>query len=125
MAAPERIKRVNSLLKEVISEVIMRDVQNPHISKFITVTSVDVAKDLHNAIVYVSVMGPDLEKQETIDALNQASGYISSLASKQVVLRFFPTLKFKIDSSIDKHMRIEEILQDIHREEETRDNKPS
>ncbi|MCB1117311.1 MAG: 30S ribosome-binding factor RbfA [Chlamydiia bacterium] len=109
----KRIKRVNSLLKEVISEVIRRDVQNPHISQFLTITGVDVAKDLHHAIVHVSVMGPDLEKNQTIEALNNSAGYISSLASKQVVLRFFPSLKFKLDTSLDEHMRIEELIQDI------------
>lgn len=110
----KRIKRVNSLLKEVISDVIRKDVQNPHISQFVTVTSVDVAKDLHQATVHISVMGPDLEKNETINALNQASGYISSLASKQVVLRFFPTLKFELDNSLDEHLRIEAIIHDIN-----------
>ncbi len=118
MAESKRIKRINSLLKEVISEVIMRDVQNPHISQFVTVTGVDVSKDLHHATVHVSVMGPDLEKEETLQALNQTAGYISSLASKQVVLRFFPSLKFQLDTSIEKHMRIEEILQDIHNKQD-------
>lgn len=109
----KRIKRVNSLLKEVISEVIRRDVQNPHISQFVTITNVDTAKDLHHATVHVSVMGPDLEKNQTIEALNNSAGYISSLASKQVVLRFFPSLKFKLDTSLDEHMRIEELIHDI------------
>lgn len=117
MAESKRIKRINSLLKEVISEVIMRDVQNPHISQFVTITDVDVSKDLHHATVHVSVMGPDLEKQRTIEALNQTAGYISSLASKQVVLRFFPSLHFKLDTSIEKHMRIEEILMKLHNEQ--------
>ena len=55
----------------------------------------------------------DLEKNQTIEALNNSAGYISSLASKQVVLRFFPSLKFKLDTSLDEHMRIEELIQDI------------
>ena len=114
MTASKRIKRINSLLKEVISEIIMRDVDNPHVSRFVTVTGVDVSNDLHHATVSISVMGPDLEKCETLDALNQLAGYISSLASKQVVLRYFPSLKFKLDTSLEQHMRIEEILKDIH-----------
>ncbi len=118
----KRIKRVNSLLKEVISDVIRKDVQNPNISQFITITSVDVAKDLHHATVHVSVMGPDLEKSETLEALNQSAGYISSLASKQVVLRFFPSLRFKLDTSLDEHMRIEELIQDIHKKRDEKSN---
>ena len=65
----QRIQRLNSLLKEVIAEVITREVRNPHIHRFLTVTAVDISSDLHSAKVHISVIGSDAEKNETLTAL--------------------------------------------------------
>ncbi len=116
----KRLKRLNSLLKEVISEVILKDIRNPNISKLISITQVDISPDLHYAKVSVSIIGDDKEKQTTIDALNSASKFISFHASKKVEIRYFPTLTFQLDTSVDKHLKIEEILKDIHEEQENR-----
>ncbi|MCF7806081.1 MAG: 30S ribosome-binding factor RbfA [Simkaniaceae bacterium] len=108
-----RTERLNSLLKEVISEVIFREVKNPHVTGLITVTSVDISKDLHHAKVYISVIGTDNDKKATLDALNSAAGFIATKSSKKVVLRYFPQLKFIFDDSAEKHMRIDSILKEI------------
>jgi len=120
MAATRRTHRLNSLLKEVISEVIRKDVGHPKVSSLVTVTSVDITKDLSLAKVYISVIGSGQEKEETMKALESASGYIAVLASKKVVLRHFPSLIFKLDESVDKHLRINSILQDIEQEKRQR-----
>lgn len=120
-----RTIRINSLLKEVISEVIKKDVSNPKVSVFVTITKVEVSKDLHHARVFFSVIGTEEEKQNTLEALQSASGYIAVLASKQVVLRHFPNLTFKIDDSVDKHMRIDSILKEIKEEKLSRKDDPS
>jgi ribosome-binding factor A len=115
-----RQQRLNSLLKEVISEVISTEVRNPLLSKLLTVTRVDISTDLHQAKVYISVIGDNKERQQTIDALNSAGGYIGIHAAKKVVMRYFPTLHFVIDTTVDEHMKIEKILQDIHEEQHGR-----
>lgn len=117
---PERKDRLNSLLKQVISEVITRDVHNPKVNTLVTVVGVDVSKDLHNATVYISVIGNDSDKKNTIDALQSAAGFISVRASKKVVLRYFPTLTFTLDHSVDEHLRINELLDQIHDENKHR-----
>lgn len=116
----QRIDRLNSLLKEVIAEVIRRDVNNPQVNQFVTVSRVDISKDLRHAKVYISMYGSDAQKNETLDALQSAAGFVAVTASKKVVMRFFPALRFIIDDSVDKHMRIEEILQKIHEKEQGR-----
>jgi ribosome-binding factor A len=116
----KRTDRLNSLLKEVISEVIRRDVQNPHVNELMAITRVDITKDLHYAKVYVSVIGSDSEKEETLAALNSAAGFIAVNSSKKVVMRYFPALTFKLDDSVDKHLRIETLLNKITTERETR-----
>ena len=116
----KRTKRLNSLLREVLSEVIRKDVNNPKLSEFTTVAEVDITKDLQNAKVFISVIGTDEEKQASLKALQSAAGFIGVIASKKVVLRHFPTLTFRLDNSVDKHFKIEQALQKIHKEEETR-----
>lgn len=120
----KRTDRLNSLLKEVLSEVIMRDVRDPRLAKFVTVTSVDITKDLHHAKVFISVIGTDLEKEQTIQALESAASFIAVTASKKVVMRYFPLLTFKLDTSVDKHLRIENLLQKIQNEQQTRESDP-
>lgn len=116
----KRVDRLNSLLKEVISEVVRRDVANPHVATLVTITSVDVSKDLHNAKVYVSVIGPEATQKETLQALNSAAGFISVQASKKVVLRYFPHLSFILDSSVEEQLKIDALIEKIHDERQSR-----
>lgn len=118
--AVKRTDRLNSLLKEVITEVIKRDVRNPHVAEFVSVTRVEITKDLHYAKVYVSIIGSEQQKAETMDALNSAAGFIAIQSSREVVMRYFPELTFRLDDSVDKHMKIEELLSEINRERESR-----
>lgn len=121
----QRTSRLNSLLKEVISDIIRRDVRNPHVNELVTVTRVDITKDLHHAKVYISVIGTQAQKEETLSALQSAAGFIAVQSSKEVVMRYFPALSFKLDDSVDKHMRIEELLGKIATEKEKRGETPS
>lgn len=115
-----RTDRLNSNLKEVISEVIRTQVKNPHVNELLTVTRVDITKDLHYAKVYISVIGSETEKQQTLGALNSAAGFIAVNSSKKVVMRYFPTLTFILDDSVEKHMRIDNILDKISAERNSR-----
>ncbi len=121
--AVQRTDRLNSLLKEVISEVIKQQVRNPHVGELLTITRVDITKDLHYAKVYVSVIGEDAQKKATLNALQSAAGFIAVQASQKVVMRYFPELTFKIDDSVDKQMRIADLLQEISQEREERESK--
>lgn len=123
--AIKRTDRLNSLLKEVISEVIRNEVSNPHVNQLVTVTRVDITTDLHYAKVYISVIGDEKSKQETLKALQSAAGFIAVSSSKKVVMRYFPELRFYLDDSVDKHMRIEEILTQIDAERKSRPNPES
>ena len=116
----QRTSRLNSLLKEVISDIIRRDVRNPHVNELVTVTRVDISKDLHYAKVYISVIGTAEQKEETLAALQSAAGFIAVQSSREVVMRYFPTLTFKLDDSVEKHMRIEELLSKIASDKDQR-----
>lgn len=115
-----RIEKINSLLKEVISDVILKEVKNPHLPPLITITRVETSKDLRHARVYVSVIGDETKKAMAIGALQSAAGFIATHASKQMVIRYFPDLKFFIDDSVEKQMKINELIIKIQEEREGR-----
>lgn len=115
-----RLERVNSLLKEVIYEVIHKEVKNPHVTTFVSITHVETSPDLHHAKVSISMIGTQEEKEKVLAALQSAAGFIAVHASKKAQLRYFPELIFKIDTALEEHFRIEEILGKIEREREAR-----
>ncbi len=117
----KRVDRLNSLLKEVISEVVMRTVRNPKINALITIKKVEVAKDLHHAKVYVSLVGSAAEKEQTFQALKSAAGFISVQAAKKVVMRYFPTLTFYLDDTLEDELRIHALLEQIRQEKTSRE----
>lgn len=122
MAIKRRTDRLNSLLKEVLSDVIRNQVKNPDLeNSLITITSVEITKDLRNAKVFVSVIGDDEEKKKALKALYSASGFISCTASKMVVMHHFPSLRFHLDDSVEKQMRIHEVLEKVQHERDSRD----
>lgn len=115
-----RIDRLNSLLKEVISDVIHKEVKNPHLPPLITITSVETSKDVRHAKVFVSVIGTPEAKKKAIEVLQSAAGFIATQASKQMVIRFFPELRFYLDESVEKQSRIDALISKIQAERETR-----
>lgn len=119
--AKQRTDRLNSLLKEVLDEVIRRDVRNPDVNELLTVTRVAITKDLHHAKVYISVIGTHVDKEKTLSALQSAAGFIAVQASKKVVMRYFPALTFYLDDSVEKHMRIDSLLHQLADERKQRD----
>lgn len=118
--AKKRVERLNSLLKEVISEVVMRDVRDPRMAQFVTITGVEITTDLHYAKVFISVIGTPEQKKQSLEALQSAAGFIAIQASRKVVMRYFPSLTFKLDDSVEQHIRIETLLGKIHEEQKSR-----
>lgn len=116
-----RQERINSLLIEVISETIREDVDHPEVGEFTTITRAEVTKDLKYAKVYFSVIGSDEVKQKTLKALKEAAGFIAIQASKKVTLRYFPELQFYLDTSLDKQIRVQELLSQAEEEKKARD----
>ncbi len=111
-----RINRINSLLREVLFDVIQKQVRNPHVNLFVSVTRVDTSADLSHAKVYISMIGTDAEKDKVLHALESAAGFIAVQASKQVELRHFPNLSFRLDHAAEDHFKIEKILSNIEKE---------
>ena len=105
------MRRVNEAVREVLSARIAAGFSDPRIG-FVTVTSVDTSPDLRHARVYVSVLGDESERSETLAGLASAHGLLQTSIAAELRMKRTPTLQFVFDESIDRGMRISEILDD-------------
>ncbi len=111
----KRSERIQELLLEEISKLIQHGLKDPRIG-FATVTQVDVSDNLKHANVFVSVMGTDEEKEDTIKGLESAKGFIRKSLGKNLYLRYIPDLHFKNDDTQKRVDKISKILKDLHLE---------
>jgi ribosome-binding factor A len=112
----KRSSRVGDLLQREISEIILRELQDPRIG-FVTVTGVAMSDDLKYAKVYISVMGSSEMTERTFVGLNSARRYIQTCIGKRVKLRYIPEISFHLDSSISYGAHIDKLLRDLHTQE--------
>ncbi|MBI5182823.1 MAG: 30S ribosome-binding factor RbfA [Nitrospinae bacterium] len=111
----KRSKRVGGVLLHEISQILLKDIKDPRIG-FATLTEVEVSNDLKYAKVFVSILGEESEKKNTIKGLQSASGFIRRELGSRIRLRFIPELIFKIDNSLEHGAYINKILEDLNRE---------
>jgi ribosome-binding factor A len=105
------MRRVNEAVREVVSARIAEGLRDPRIG-FVTVTSVDTSPDLRQARVYVSVLGTPEERDATMAGLESAHGVLQQAVATELRMKRTPTLQFVFDESIDRGMRISELLED-------------
>jgi ribosome-binding factor A len=110
-----RLIRMGEEIKKLVSSLIMNDLKDPRISPMTSVIQVEVTKDLRYAKIYISVMGTDKEKEETIKGLNSSKGFIRKEIGQQINLRYTPEPVFELDHSIDHGIKISEMLRDINK----------
>ena len=103
------MRRVDEAMRAVLSDAISRDLQDPRVG-FITVTGVKTSPDLRHARVYVSVLGDDAERAASLEGLQAAHGFLQVRVAQSLRLKHTPTLTFDYDGSVDRGMRITELL---------------
>lgn len=113
--AGRRIARVEHLLQRELSGIIQRELKDPRVG-FVTVTGMKVSADLRHAKAYVSIMGEEEEKENTMEGLRSAAGYIQRELGARVRLKFLPHIEFIRDDSTDYGFHIEGILKKIEEE---------
>ncbi|MGI8460821.1 MAG: 30S ribosome-binding factor RbfA [Solirubrobacterales bacterium] len=106
-----RMRRVNEVVREVVSGAIATELQDPRIG-FVTVTAVDTSPDLRSARVYVSVLGDEEEREATLAALQSSHGVLQSKIAAELRLKRTPTLSFHYDESVERGDRITRLLDD-------------
>ncbi|MBZ0268505.1 30S ribosome-binding factor RbfA [bacterium] len=110
-----RLRRIDDQIRRVVSEALLSSVQDPRIG-FVTVTSVEVSREFDTAKVYVSVLGTEEERQETLKGLRSAAPFLQSRIGKAMRLRRIPLLRFLYDDSLDRGLRVEAVLRGLRPE---------
>jgi ribosome-binding factor A len=105
------MRRVNEAVREVLSAHIGQDLKDPRIG-FVTVTAVETSPDLRNARVFVSVLGDEGDREETLTGLRAAHGFLQAKVGDELRMKRTPKLEFVYDWSVDTGMRITELLDD-------------
>jgi ribosome-binding factor A len=111
----KRSQRIQELLLEEISKLVQSGLKDPRIG-FTTITKVEVSDNLKHAKIFVSVMGSEQEKSDTLDGLRNAKGFIRSVLGKNLYLRYLPELDFRRDDNADHVEKISRILNGLHSE---------
>jgi ribosome-binding factor A len=109
----QRPNRVGEQIREDLTELITREVHDPGIG-FITITHVDVTPDLQQARVNYTTLGDDKARRDTRRALERAAPFLRRQLGRRLRLRRIPELQFFYDESIERHDRIERILQELN-----------
>lgn len=107
-----RLQRVRELLKRAIGEVIRRELPVSE-AGLVTVNDVDVAGDLHSAIVFISILGNADQQKRGLTLLSRYRKRIQGLVARAVVLKYTPTLKFVADDSVVRGNRVLRILEEL------------
>jgi ribosome-binding factor A len=117
MMGYKRTDRVGDQIRMEIAEILMRRVKDPRVG-FVTVTGVDLSADLKHAWVYLTVLAEGEQEAETMAALGRACGFIRTELGRRLKLRSVPDLTFVKDTSVDRAMRVLNLIEGVHRAEE-------
>jgi len=112
-----RPERVQEALRQEISRVALEEIKDPRIG-FLTITKVELTKDLRYAKVYFSVLGGAKEKALALKGLNSAKGYIKGIVADRINLRLVPEISFRIDESIEHTKEIYDLFEKIKQKKE-------
>ncbi len=114
-----RPERVGGQIRTEITEMLSREIKDPGIG-FVTITEVKVSADLQHARVYYTTLGNEGARRDSARALDRAAPYIRRQLAQRLRLRRTPELQFFFDDSIERHDRLERILQEIQEERASR-----
>src|SRR6266576_3102082 len=107
-----RMRRVNEAVREVLSGHITEDLKDPRIG-FVTVTGVDTSPDLRHARVYVSVLGAERKRVQTIDRLQAAHSLLQAQLARELRMKRTPQLAFEYDPSVERGVRMTKLIDEL------------
>ena len=116
-----RKQRLQDQLREVLSEVIRREMRDPRFSDgLLSITEVEVTTDYKEATVYISVLGSEDAKNEKLKLLRQANGVIRQALKKSKAFINVPSLAFEYDEALERGSHMFEVLERVRRDDEAR-----
>ena len=113
----ERMRRVNEAVRETLAEALV-ELKDPRIG-FVTVTGVETAPDLRTARVYVSVLGSERKREQTLAGLASAHGVLQAHLAKELRLKRTPQLAFEYDPSVERGVRMSQLIDELAPDDRT------
>ncbi len=114
-----RYDRLAQQMQQEMAVILQREIKDPRLHRMITVSDVEVSKDLSHAKIYVTFLGLENEKVAlNLQILNDASGFIRSLIAKRIQARIVPTVRFYFDKSLDEGIRMANLVETVRRSDE-------
>ena len=114
--------RVNAEVQHELANLIREGIKAPRIHPMTSVTGVEVAPDLKTCRAYISVLGDDEAKKNTIAGLKNAEGYIRRQLAKSINLRNTPEIRFILDESIEYGVTMSKLIDQVTRKEEVQED---
>jgi ribosome-binding factor A len=112
-----RRQQVGDLIRDHVSEILQTEMKDPRLG-MVSITRVDMSPDLRYATLLTSVYGDEDEQQQTLQALSGASGYIRRLLAPRLRIRHIPSIRFRLDHSMEHAEQITRALNEIHAPED-------
>ncbi len=107
-----RLSQISEEMRRVISDIVQNKIKDPRIPSITSISHVEVTNDLSYADCYVSVLGDNHNKEDVLEALEQAKGYIKILIGERMRLRSMPEFRFKIDESIERGAYMDKLIEE-------------
>ena len=107
----DRMRKVNELLREILSEAVL-ELKDPRIG-FVTITGVRTSPDLSHATVFVSVLGSERKRKRSLEGLGAAHGVLQARVAREVRLKRTPTLTFEYDPTVEEGVRMSKLIDEL------------
>ena len=104
-----RTQRVGGQIQRELAHIIQQELRDPRVG-IVTISAVEMSKDMGHAKLFITIMNPDQNVTETIKVLKKASGFLRRSLAKRIKLRVIPELHFTYDSSLTEGMRVSALL---------------
>ena len=108
----ERTDRIAEEIRKVISEMIQNELKDPRVKGLISVTKINLTKDLKFCKIYISVLGAD--KEEVLAGIESGAGYMRKELGQRVQIRILPELQFVIDNSMEYGAHIDQVIKGLN-----------
>ena len=118
-----RVQRVAEEIKKEVGKIIYGELNDPRIG-FVTITKVDLTRDLRFAKIYFSLLGTKKQLRDTRVGLTRATGFIRRLLGQRMKLRYTPEIAFKLDEGVEYSIHISEVLEKIKDKDNLNEREP-
>jgi ribosome-binding factor A len=114
-----RVDRLSQHIKKEMAVILQREIKDPRLHSMITVSDVEVSRDLSHAKVFVTFLGMDDSKvEDNLKILNDAAGFVRSLIGKRIQTRIVPNIRFAFDQSLNEGIRMASLVASVRQEDE-------